>query len=259
MKMHLAALAGALFATIAGGGALAQITTEPPTTEAAPIPRFTVEIIVFANRDFDPGEERFAQEIPPIAIAPTEFLQDVPVVEEPEPVPPPSTPPATEPEAGSPATPEAAPAEDPLAVRIMAPEELMLGNEFRRLTNLSAYHPLVHAGWVLPGLPEEQSVAFDLGSLGVTNPRGTVRVYLSRFLHVNLDLTYQDGTAATLPTSDGELNEVSLAPRYRLVTERQLRSGELHYFDHPAFGVLLKITPVPVETGDGSASRRPAA
>ena len=102
-------------------------------------------------------------------------------------------------------------------------------------------------------------MAFDLASLGVSNPRGTVRVYLSRFLHVNLDLTLQDGAPGALPTSDTELNELSLAPRYRLVTQRQVRSGELHYFDHPAFGVLVRITPVPVETGDESTGRRPAA
>jgi hypothetical protein len=259
MKTHLAALACALLATLSSSGALGQITTQLPAAEAAPIPRFMVEIIVFANRDFDPGEERFAQEFAPIQVGQTEVLPDLPIVEEPDLQPAPESPAVTEREAESAPAAELAPAEDPLAVRIMAPEELALGNEFRRLTNLSAYHPLVHAGWVLPGLPEEQSVAFDLGSLGVTNPRGTVRVYLSRFLHVSLDLTYQDGADSAVPTSDGELKEISLAPRYRLVTQRQVRSGELHYFDHPAFGVLVKITPVPVETDTSSAGRRPAA
>jgi hypothetical protein len=259
MKTHLAALAGALLATISSGGALGQVTTESPAAGAAPIPRFTVEIIVFANRDFDPSEERFAQEVAPIEVSQTEFLQDVPSAEEPALQPAPENPPVAQPGAESAPTTDLPPTEDPLAVRILAPDELALGNEFRRLTNLSAYHPLVHAGWVLPGLPEEQSVAFDLGSLGVTNPRGTVRVYLSRFLHVSLDLTYQDGAVAAVPTSDGELSELPFAPRYRLVTQRQVRSGELHYFDHPAFGVLVKITPVPVETDNGSASRRPAA
>jgi hypothetical protein len=255
MKTHLAALAAAFLACLSSGGALGQNAAEPAATQAPSIPRFNVEIIVFTNRDFDPSEERFALEVEPSGLDQTAFLQDVPIIEEPaaEPTPPPESP-----AAGFGPEP-AAPVEDPLAVRIMAPDELTLGTEYRRLTNLSAYHPLVHAGWVQPGLPEDQSVAFDLASLGVSNPRGTVRVYLSRFLHVNLDLTLQDGAPGALPASDAELNELSLAPRYRLVTQRQVRSGELHYFDHPAFGVLVKITPVPVETGDESTGRRPAA
>ena len=48
-----------------------------------------------------------------------------------------------------------------------------------------------------PGLPEADSVPFDLKTLGVVNPRGTVRVHLSRFLHITLDLTYQAADAAT--------------------------------------------------------------
>jgi hypothetical protein len=58
-----------------------------------------------------------------------------------------------------------------------------------------------------------------------------------------------------LGSSDG-LDEIVLAPQYRLMTTRRVTSGELHYFDHPAFGVLMRITPVPVQDGSG---RRPAA
>ncbi len=250
MKKLIAALAGALLAAGAGA-ALGQITAAPPA-ETPPIPRYQVEIIVFAHRDFDPSEERFAQEIAPAVLDQNELLRDVPTVEEPAPLPPASAPTNLDLQ-GVP------PVEDPLAVRILAPEELQLGSEYRRVTNLRAYRPLVHAGWIQPGLPEEQSVPFDLASIGVTNPRGTIRVYLSRFLHVSLDLTYRDGASTALPTTEDGLTEVTFAPRYHLVTERQARSGELHYFDHPAFGVLLKVTPVPVETGGASTGRRPAA
>ncbi len=77
------------------------------------------------------------------------------------------------------------------------------------------------------------------------NPSGTIRVHLTRFLHVTLDLTYQGRTAPEpcWPANDG-LDELALAPRYRLTATRNVRSNELHYFDHPAFGVLVRITPV---------------
>jgi hypothetical protein len=55
------------------------------------------------------------------------------------------------------------------------------------------------------------------------------------------------------PPMLAELGEIDLGPRYVLTAERQTRSGELHYFDHPAFGVLVMITPVP-ETPAPNAS-----
>ena len=249
MKLHVASLAGALLATAFAGSAHAQPAPTPP------IPRYQVEIIVFAHREFDSGEERFPQELAPLRTdqneAPLElplFVEAIPPLTvdaalalEPEPTPPPVV-------------------EDPLAIRLLAPEELQLNTQYRKLTNLAAYRPLLHAGWVQPGLPEDQARPFDLTLLGVANPNGNVRVYLSRFLHVSLDITYQDGTAAEAeaPALGSELREVTLAPRYRLVTERQTRSGELHYFDHPAFGVLVKVTPVPAGN-TSSTGRRPAA
>jgi hypothetical protein len=93
--------------------------------------------------------------------------------------------------------------------------------------------------------------------LGMPNPSGTIRVHLTRFLHVTLDLTYQaDGAGAVPLAANDGLGELTLAPRYRLTATRNVRSNELHYFDHPAFGVLVRITPVPTQNNQG---RRPAA
>ena len=82
-------------------------------------------------------------------------------------------------------------------------------------------------------------------------------------MHIELDLTYRGtaGTSSAEPDAPDTLSEVSLAPRYRLLTQRQMRSGELHYFDHPAFGVLVTITPVPVEPVNPAETEpgRPAA
>ncbi len=246
MKLHLASFT-ALIATACGGSAVAQ----PAAAPTPAIPLYQVEIIVFAHREFDASEERFPQELTPLRV--NESLLDVPLYVGP-------SPPLTADPAIAAAR-EAAPVDDPLAFRLLAPEQLQLNTEYRKLVNGGAYRPLLHAGWVQPGLPDERAKPFDLTLLGVTNPRGNVRVYLSRFLHVSLDISYQDGTAIGAATAEplgNELREVAFAPRYRLATERQTRSGELHYFDHPAFGVLVKVTPVP--TGNtGSTGRRPAA
>jgi peptidoglycan-binding protein CsiV len=225
-----------------------------------PIPRYEVEVIVFAHRDFDPTEERFDQA--PNGFGPTATLREAPYFDETAFAPPaiPATPPtplAPQPHEPSPLELAAAARAEALSVRPLRPEELKLGTEYRKLRAISAYQPLVHVGWVQPGLPEADSTAIDLGTLGVLNPRGTVRVHLARFLHITLDLTYQSTGSATAATtaSDG-LDEIALAPRYRLKTTRSARSTELHYFDHPAFGVLVRVTPVPTQDGSG---RRPAA
>ncbi len=246
MKLHVASLAAALLATACGGPALAQ----PAAAPTPAVPQYQVEIIVFAHREFDAGEERFPQDLTPLRADQNEPLLEVPLYVEPSP-----------PLTADRATGLTAPTDDPLAFRLVAPDQLQLNAEYRKLTNGGAYHPLLHAGWVQPGLPEEQAKPFDLALLGVTNPRGSVRVYLSRFLHVSLDISYQDGTAAGTANVEplaNELREVAFAPRYRLTTERQTRSGELHYFDHPAFGVLVKVTPV-LTGNPGSTGRRPAA
>jgi hypothetical protein len=257
---YAAVFAGAL---LAGAAALAQAPARAP---ALP-PRYEVEIIVFAHRNFDPSEERFEQE--PEAFrrdAPIE-LREVPVFDESffaEPAPGTIPDPAISGEPLAPEPPLEPPPVDPiealreeaLKTRLLARDELKLGNEYRRLAASSAYEPLLHTGWVQPGLPEADATPFDLSTLGIVNPSGTVRVHLSRFLHITLDLTYRRsaGSAAMRTGADG-LNEIVLGEKYRLKATRSARSNELHYFDHPAFGVLVRVTPVPETGGSG----RPAA
>jgi len=241
---------------VCAAAAFAQAPPAPAPDPALP-PRYEVEIIVFANRDFDPAEERFDTARHGFGTGSAAALREAPAFDDTIFAPPVTQPPAAEPFPPVPVDPVAAARAEAFAVRPLAREALKLGTEYRKLQALSAYQPLVHAGWVLPGLPEGDSVPFDLKTLGVSNPRGTVRVHLSRFLHITLDLTYQPPSAsAPAPGGSDGLDEIALAPQYRLQTTRSARSNELHYFDHPAFGVLVRITPVPAQTDTG---RRPAA
>jgi hypothetical protein len=224
-----------------------------PSPEEVPLPpQYEVEVIVFANRAFDPTEERFDEQS-------TAFDGDAATLREPPVFDDTSFAPALPQATGvpEPVDPLAAERAEALRIRPLQPEALKLGSEYRRLRALAAYTPLVHTGWVQPGLPEGEAEPFDLGTLGIVNPSGTIRVHLSRFLHITLDLTYRPDAAAspTLAANDG-LGELVLPTRYHLAATRIARSGELHYFDHPAFGVLVRITPVPKPDAQG---RRPAA
>lgn len=147
---------------------------------------------------------------------------------------------------------DAEPAEEPFQFRFLSRDELELTAAFERLDNLGAYTVLVHGGWVQEGLPEDGAHPFDLSLLGALNPVGTVQVHLSRFLHVTVALDYRatpPRPATSIPprfaTYNDVLEEFSLPPQYELRTTRRTRSGELHYFDHPAFGLLVIVRPAP--------------
>lgn len=254
--------------------------------------RYQIEIIAFAYHDFDPSEENFEQAprgtlldllapnllqteepdapdpdsleleaIPDLSLSELEALSMETATS--------STPIQAADEPASEANalqPPSLPApddffEDGLWYRLLTDEQFQLVDEFERLDRLDAYTPLVHGGWIQEGLPEVDAIPFDLSQLGAFNPRGTIRLHVSRFLHVRIDLSYQsDAVAIPLaPRSFDGLARLEFPPRYSLSVQRLTRSGELHFFDHPAFGVLVLVQPVPEEPEATEEELSPAA
>lgn len=131
-----------------------------------------------------------------------------------------------------------------------------LSREATLLDRSPRYQVLRHLVWQQPGRDRDTAIpirvrggrGFDTGdpddALSVANTSeldGTVRVILRRYLHLETDLVYRrpaGGTATgELPGSGGLIS----AP---IRQKRRMRSGELHYLDHPFLGILVKITPV---------------
>jgi hypothetical protein len=252
-------------------------------------PQYQVEIVAFAYNAFDPNEEDFRHERrQPVGAgvttrAPPALRQAQPpeilglgeppswmtegLEQEPgevlAPVEPETTPASGQPPEPSPGQQPQAAVEttgtEPFHFRLLAPEELQLNDVYATLERLSAYTPLVHGGWVQQGLPAEETQPVDLSVLGALNPSGTIELYLSRFLHISVDLSYLGDQAAPADAAAVGLSELSLAPRYELRDERRARSGELHYFDHPAFGLLVVVRPQPSETPETGEASSPAA
>ena len=138
------------------------------------------------------------------------------------------------------------------AYRLAGPSELSLNAVRDRLRRSAHYRPFLHVGWRLPGLPRSaarpahvsprlvDSGAGDAERVGGERPtvHGTVTVSLARYLQVEVDLLYSR-------PADGQAAAPDTAPtRFRLVSKRRMRSGELHYIDHPLFGVLILLTPL---------------
>lgn len=158
-------------------------------------------------------------------------------------------------------------AEDKESTRILFPGELVLGATFAKLERLDTYLPLLHAGWIQTVYEQEDMAAVPLDAFGEL-PRGldgSVTLYMGRFLHLvmnlELDADWQiplDDSASTLPDEEiveysdnrvgtgllegNPMDAAEPSIRYRIIEDRKVRRNELHYFDHPKFGVIARVT-----------------
>jgi len=119
-----------------------------------------------------------------------------------------------------------------------------LQGEWNRLQSSSEYTPLLHTAWLQPGLSRDQAVGVILEAgapspvLGGAKPlSGVVKVGLSRYLHLDVNLLYRK--PLTTASEDGTSFET-----FQLSESRRMRSKEIHYLDHPMFGVIALITPL---------------
>lgn len=133
--------------------------------------------------------------------------------------------------------------------RLLDADALELDRAAERLARLDAYTPLLHAGWSQAALLEDQARAFQLGWLGSLQPSGSIRLHRSRFLHLTLDVglqsDYRFRQAPLAPDARWPLAEFVGPVKYRIAVQRRVRTGEVHFFDHPAFGVLVVVRPAP--------------
>ncbi len=188
-----------------------------------------------------------------------------------------------------------------VANMLIPADEYRLKTEFKRLQRSRAIQPVIHQAWRQPvtGLkkaklfylrtPEPPAITEAIRGFerfATTEPinlEGTIRVSVNRYLHVEFDLLRRIKQSAPYLLPYEQSFGDSLAPQpqayrlYRMRDTRRMRSGELHYIDHPLMGVLIKITPYkslevlpikPVETAvidnaktepDTPAKRAPAS
>ena len=136
------------------------------------------------------------------------------------------------------------------------------------------YRPLLHVAWQQPGLDSRNIRAIHLDNTqfdeepaeqaepqpgeGSVRPEytppvkvydGILRLWKSRFLHVDVDFAYfpesteQPAQGAAGGTDD---NELPSAGYVRLTQSRRIRSEELHYFDHPLFGLVVQVSRIEI-------------
>jgi hypothetical protein len=238
-------------------GANAQESDAQPALE----PRYTVELIVFAYRTADSGNEVFVPDKPTLVPDAEEEMptEDGPKTfgDSPEALP------TDLPDADDPgAVDEQVPERERIELRVLEPEAYTMDDVHRQLERLDAYEPVLRTAWTQTTPPRDASPAVHLRALGNPPPGldGSVTLYRGRYLHLVVDLALDaessERQAATatdrlIAYGDGRLrsddddmsSDVLRQPvRYRIFEDRIMKTGDIRYFDHPRFGVIAKVT-----------------
>ncbi len=159
-------------------------------------------------------------------------------------------------------------------LRPLPADQFRLKSEEEKLLGSDKYEVLLHTGWRQPGLMKEQAIPVHLhtpvpvvtsengiAAAQPTPPRldGVVNLSLARYLHLDVDLLYRSADA---PSGDSGFfgSSAPTAPlAYRMQESRRMRSKELHYLDHPMFGVIALVTPYDPQQAAADAAPTVAA
>jgi hypothetical protein len=187
-----------------------------------PLERFEVELVVFAYREVLGSGEGLRRQPEPDERFGVMDGADLDASE---------NPPLPEPEP----EPEPEEEEEPPLIQVtrLLNEQLQMTDIRQRINRVDAYELLLHTGFSQEGVAEKWAQPISVRRLQApTQLDGGISLHRGRFLHVNLDLTLNSSTGLGEP--------------FKLVEQRRLRSGEIHYFDHPALGIVLTVRPEPV-------------
>jgi len=286
-------IAPILISTLCLATAVAQDDALQEELEEAPkIRRYTVEVIVFSYlEDVSVGTEQFLPDEPPPEEDPLldEDGNPIEALEEPEDAVAEIIDPELEIEAEEPFFWIVGSGEDDeneyqnendeqarFELVLLTEDEYQLSDAIRQFELLDAYEMILHTGWTQPTYPQEETPPIELQLLGETPDglNGTLTLYLSRYLHLVVDLALDAPVEVVeLPDKNSffsfedarrrygrDFDAPAPQPvRYRIQENRIVKNGELRYFDHPKFGVLARIARVeePEEEPEESESAQP--
>ena len=155
--------------------------------------------------------------------------------------------------------------------------ELKLAGVQRVLKLSSEYRPLLHIAWQQPALraasarpvhlqqfeeveaiPDTDTEPEDIESLIKSADEqfndyevpellfdGTIKLRSSKFLHADIDFAFfpvELDNTQDVRSPEEDLFVRQEADYVRLTESRKIRLNEIHYFDHPHFGVILRVS-----------------
>ena len=141
--------------------------------------------------------------------------------------------------------------------------DLQLTAQVKAINRRSHLRPLLHLGWrqAVPPRGQAQPIMvataeqLDQGQTirGLPKLQGYLALSVGRYLHFSTNLWYQADTLGLMPITLPYLATENSLPQpsrafMALNESRRMRSGELHYIDHPKFGVIVRVDPVEIPT-----------
>ena len=117
-----------------------------------------------------------------------------------------------------------------------------LGGIAYGLKQSRGYSVLLHTAWRQPAYDSRNAIGYAVDTSvqnGSKRLSGRIDLVRERYLHLDVDLLLSSAYA-TLSVSD----DVTGSPVYELRERRRIKkSGTVHYFDHPRFGMVAIVTP----------------
>lgn len=130
----------------------------------------------------------------------------------------------------------------PLFIQTASP---MLSSEAKRIAK--NYRVLTHKSWIQNALEKNQTPALFLeGQTAGSGFYGTVKMYQSRFNHIEVDFNFDRTIPAQVKQAFADMQKTSVLNLptqwpFHIKEKRKVKSGELHYIDHPLFGIVVQI------------------
>lgn len=154
-------------------------------------------------------------------------------------------------------------------------EKYKLSDSAAHLRYSPDYKLLAHFGWTQRSISRNRALPIRITSNEFSdglNPSGEIKLYVSRYLHMVVDLKASQCDASSVLNDTGsdkaldkqlENGTSSLETQskfqneniadnqctnkvYQFKQNRKMRSRELHYIDNPVFGMLVYVTPFTV-------------
>lgn len=122
----------------------------------------------------------------------------------------------------------------------LLPDTKLTMNDIERKLKASSRKILTHTAWTQKLTEQQKSLPVRVQAGNIINTEidsqtqldGTLTLNLNRYIHVATDLQL--------------LNETpNGTQRFHIKESRRMRSNDIHYVDHPAFGMIIKISPIP--------------
>ena len=158
-------------------------------------------------------------------------------------------------------------ADESNAFKMLPASRYKLGGVNKNLKLSSDYRPVHHVAWQQPELTKSRAK-----KVHIKNPEakinGTVNLRGGHLLHLDVDMSYfvdlyteavTSFTEENISIAGGDIEkidveeievdeEIIMSGTYAQMKEtRRIKLNELHYFDHPLFGVIMRVTRLEVE------------